>query len=524
MSSDNAVGEETPELARVAAVDLGSNSFHMIVAREADGQLHILDRLKEMVQLGAGLDDRNRITLEARQRAIDCLQRFGERLREMPAGSVRAVGTNTLRMARNSSDFLELAEDALGHPIEIIAGREEARLIYLGVAHTVPPSEGRRLVIDIGGGSTEFIVGQQIEPLLRESLHMGCVSMSRLFFPDGEISAQAFAAAELAARLQLRAIEARYHELGWQHAIGSSGTVLAIESALRTNSWSSSGITLQGLEKLVEALIAAGRSDRIEFAGVNVQRAPVFAGGVAVLLAAFRALAIDRMEVSEGALREGVLYDLLGRIHHEDVREHTINKLTERYHVDLRQAQRVEETALTLLDQVAESWLLDGQEFGALLSWAARLHEMGLAIAHTRYHRHGAYVVENADLRGFSRTEQCELALLILGHRRKLPLVQLARLQEWRRRPLLRLTVLLRLAVLLHRSRHYDALPEMRIGARIGRRKDHLSLCFPNDWLEQQPLTVADLAQESLYLASHNVKLRVEGVSGACTRSLSDFG
>ena len=492
---------------RVAAVDLGSNSFHMIVARESGGQLHILDRIKEMVQLGAGLDDRNRLTPEAQQRAIACLERFGERLRGMAPGSVRAVGTNTLRMARDSGAFIELAEAALGHPIEIIAGREEARLIYLGVSHSVAPSPGRRLVMDIGGGSTEFIIGRDFEPLERESLHMGCVSMSRLCFSGGQITAQAFEAAELAARLQLRAIEVPFREVGWESAIGASGTILSVEEAVRINGWSGGGITLESLQQLVAAMVAAGRVDNLEFTGVSPQRAPVFPGGVAVLLAAFKALAIERMDISDGALREGAVYDLLGRIHHEDVRERTIGRLTERYHVDLNQARRVERTALRLLARVEHAWGLDDPESAHLLSWAARLHEMGLAIAHTRYHRHGSYLAENSDLKGFSRTDQRELGLMILGHRRKIPFGAIEQLHAPRRERVLRLCLLLRLAVLLHRSRTSDPLPPIELEGHPEKRT--LRLHLPEEWLAQQPLTLADLRQEGEYLKGHRIKLKI---------------
>lgn len=496
---------------RVAAVDLGSNSFHMIVAREAeDGQLHVLDRIKEMVQLGAGLDERNRLSKEARKRALECLERFGERLRGMPQGSVRAVGTNTLRMARDSGDFLHKAEEALGHPIEIIAGREEARLIYLGVSHTVPPTPGRRLVMDIGGGSTEFIIGHDFETLQRESLHMGCVSMSRLFFPDTTITAQGFETAELAARLQLRAIEAAYKDLGWHTAIGASGTILAVDEALRISGISEEGITLAGLEELKRRMVEIGDpTGLVEPFGVNPLRAPVFAGGVAVLSAAFKGLEIGRMQVSEGALREGAVYDLLGRIHQEDVRERTINRLTERYHVSTEQAKRVERTAAYCLDQVADAWDLDDPQSHHLLSWAARLHEMGLAIAHTRYHRHGAYLIENSDLRGFSRTEQKALGVLIEGHRRKLPFAKLEQCAPEQRTRILRLCVLLRLAVRLHRARHDEALPPFTLTANP--EKNTLRLKFPEEWLAQQPLTVVDLKQEAEYLKANKIKLKING-------------
>ena len=261
-------------------------------------------------------------------------------------------------------------------------------------------------------------------------------------------------------------------------------------------------------------MVEAGSVESLEFTGVNPLRAPVFPGGVAVLSAAFKSLEIERMQVSDGALREGAVYDLLGRIHHEDVREATIARLSERYHVSPNQAERVEKTALECLRQVAEAWDLDDPQSAHLLSWAARLHEVGLAIAHTRYHRHGAYLVENSDLKGFSRTEQKALGVLIYGHRRKLPFARIEQCSPEQQRHILRLTILLRLAVLLHRSRQDDPLAPFTLTANP--EKNTLRIHFPEEWLAQQPLTLADLRQEAEYLKANKIKLKInnEGKKG----------
>lgn len=488
----------------VAAVDLGSNSFHMVVARPVSGNINVMDRLREPVRLASGLDADNELTAEARQRALACLERFGQRLRDMPQGSVRAVGTNTLRKAHNSDEFLEAAAAALGHPIEVIAGVEEARLIYLGVSHTLPDEAGKRFVMDIGGGSTELIIGERFEPIYMESLYMGCVSLSQSCFADGVITAKAFQRALIAAGQELQPVEQIYRRLGWNSAVGSSGTIRTTRDVVRAMGWSDSGITLDSLKRLREAMIDAGHVNKLgSLQGLPAERATVFPGGVAILLATFEALRIERMQVSDGALREGLLYDLLGRIRHEDVRGRTIAALSERYHVDETQARRVTQSAKLILRQVASAWKLDSDNAENLLIWAAQLHEIGLAVAHSGYHKHGAYLLEFSDLPGFSRQEQRMLAVLVRVHRRKFASSVFKALPPVQRDMMLRLALVLRLAVLLHRSRLDDALPAFSIKA--GNKS--LALTFADGWLEQHPLTQADLAQEAEMLKASKIKL-----------------
>ncbi len=489
----------------IAAVDLGSNSFHMKVARVVDGRLAVIDRMRDAVRLAAGLTEHGKLRQKACRKALSTLERFGERLRDISSDNVRAVGTNTLRRARNGDAFLVDAEEALGHPIEVISGREEARLIYLGVAHSTAPDAGRRLVVDIGGGSTELIIGQQFDALRTESLYMGCVGMSREFFPGGVIDARRMRRAELAARQELESVEESYRRLGWDSTVGASGTVRNVWEVLRGQQWSRKGITAKGMKKLRDALVQAGSADRLGLRGLQPERAPVFAGGVAILAAIFDALGIKSMSCSDGALREGLLYDLIGRLRHLDIREASIDNLCGRYRAEEDQARRVAAGAGFLLARVADSWDLGEQRYAHLLEWAARLHEIGLDIAHSGYHRHGAYVLRNADLSGFSRQEQAEVAALVHVHRRKFDIRQFDDLPRNHRSRLLSLAVLLRIAVVLHRGRQDVDLTSIRVEAGEG----WLRLVFPAEWLSEHPLTDADLVRETAHLKANGVNLIV---------------
>ena len=489
----------------VAAVDLGSNSFHMVVAQLADGEVRILDRLRERVALAEGLDAGKLLDREAQERALACLARFGQRLRDIPSGRVRAVGTSALRLARNAPGFLASAREALGHPIEVISGREEARLVYLGVSHSIAGEPDRRLVVDIGGGSTECILGEGFETIRTDSLHMGCVNYSLRFFPGGEITREALLRAEIAAAQELEPIARVYKTRGWEACIGSSGTILSIEAILREGGWSERGVTERGLKKLSKALLEAGHASRLSLPGMAEDRAPVLAGGFAILRAAFRSLSIERMLTSQGALREGVLFDLAGRMRHQDARDETIRSCMQRYDIDRDQASRVERTALALLDQVAGSWGVADGDARRLLSWAARLHEIGLSVNHSGYHKHGAYLVAHGFLPGFSGQDQESLAVLIGAHRRKLGSAQLDSLPSLRAALALKLSVLLRLAVLLNRSRSPRPLPAIRLSSR----GSLLELRFPDGWLDGHSLTRMDLEEETSILRTVGIELVV---------------
>ncbi|TLX54303.1 exopolyphosphatase [Stutzerimonas nosocomialis] len=488
----------------IAAIDLGSNSFHMVLARTSNDEMRILERLGEKVQLAAGITEDRQLTEEAMQRGLDCLRRFAQLVNHLPDGAVRIVGTNALREARNRDEFIRRAEKILNHQVEVISGREEARLIYLGVSHTFPGAPGKRLVVDIGGGSTEFIIGQHFESLLRESLQMGCVSFTQRYFRDGKITAARYAQAYTAARLELMGIEHGLRRLGWQEAVGASGTIRAVGLAIKGGGHGSGEVNAEGLAWLKRRLIKLGEVERIDLEGVKPDRRSIFPAGLAILEAVFDALELTRMTHSEGALREGVLYDLVGRHHHEDVRERTLGSLMERYHVDTEQAARVEAKALEAFDQVAEAWGLDQDWHRELLAWAARVHEVGLDIAHYHYHKHGAYLIEHSDLPGFSRQDQQMLALLVRGHRRNIPKQKFEELTSDGIQ-LTRLCVLLRFAILFHHIRGPQQAPTCQLSAG----DDSLDIAFPEGWLANNPLTQADFDQEAEWLKRIDFTLSV---------------
>jgi len=489
----------------LAAVDLGSNSFHMVVARYNNGQLVVIDRLREMVRLGAGLESDGRLNKDVAARALACLERFGQRLRDMRPDSVRVVGTNALRRARRKEAFIERAREALGHPIEIVSGIEEARLIYSGVSHTMPAGPGRRLVCDIGGGSTEIVIGEGHEPLEMESLQTGCVRVSEEFFTDGRLSQKRMQRARVAARQAIEPYQAAFRRRGFDEAVGSSGTVRAIGDTIRELDPSAVDIGADGLERVIHALSELEHIRDLKLNAITDDRKLSFAGGVAILAEVFEQLGIETMRVADGAMREGLLYDLLGRYTDEDARERTVRSMQERYHVDLGQAERVESTAVDFLTQVEGIWPLTDPAIEQILRWAARLHEIGLDVAHSGYHRHGAYLLANADMAGFPREEQKLLAIMVGSHRRK-PTIEEANdlAAPWdKRAPAM--TLLLRLAVVLHRGRSSVALPPIKLIPRA----DALEMRFPPRWLDDHPLTVADFQLEIENLKSVGFRLRV---------------
>ena len=490
-----------------AVVDLGSNSFHMLIA-QGDGELRVVDKLREPVRLAEGLDGDGYLSEAVQERALQCLERFAQQVRALPAPQVRIVGTNTLRQAHNGRDFRTRATRILGHPIEIISGEEEARLIYLGVAHLRSDPGRRRLVVDIGGGSTELVIGQDFDVLRAHSLFLGCVGLSRRFFPNGRLSNHALRAADTTALLEVRAIRHRLIETGFDLAVGCSGTVLAVSEILASNGWSDGRITLDGLRKLSKHIHKAGRSADLDLPGLREDRRPVLAGGVAILRAIFIELQLSSMEPSPGALREGVLYELVGRGHDQDVRDATIARLADRFGVDRAQAARVAKMALDLARQLGLP-ATDG-EFEPLrfLNWAAELHEIGHALRYTGHHRHGAYIVQNSHLPGFSRDDQLLLAVLLQGQRRRVQRTIFAELSDPHATWVIRLCTVLRLAVLLNRSRSLTQSPICSGDLRAGK----LSLRFPVGWFEEHPLTAADLREERRYLRSLGVELSYSDV------------
>ncbi len=487
----------------LAAIDLGSNSFHMIIARLRDDHFQVVDKLREMVQLRAGLNKQGKLSKAAQERALACLERFGQRIKDLPEDSVRVVGTNTLRIAKNSDSFLKKASKALGHSIQIVTGEEEARLIYLGVAYALSFDDTRRLVMDIGGGSTEFIIGEGLTGLERESLNMGCVSFSQRFFADGRLTQDRMKTAIIAAATELRSIQKNYRDIGWEEAIGASGTIRCVANIVKEEGWAADGrITASSLDALITAMTEAGHIDVLTLTGLSAERRNVLPGGVAVLRAAFEQLKITQMTVSDGALREGLLYDLIGRIKHDDERERTVKALARRYHTDQAQADRVITMLDQLFDQCKQRWRLD-DDHRSQLHWAAQLHEIGLSISHEQYHKHSYYLLAHSHLPGFSREEQHALAVLVLGQRRRFPVKHIDRLPKNMQLAVSRMVILLRLAMVFNRGRSVEG--DMPISLDV--EQQSVVITLPSGWLTEHPLTESDLMQEMDYLQRVDLKL-----------------
>lgn len=489
----------------LAAVDLGSNSFHLQIARVVNQQLYPLDSLKETVRLGAGVTPDRKIDAKTAERAYTALRLFAERLQGLPKEAVRVVGTNALRVAKNADTFIREAESILGYPIEVIAGREEARLIYVGVAQNLPPTQHDRLVVDIGGGSTEFIIGYRLKPKVLDSLYMGCVTYSDRLFPGGGMDKRNFKEAQLAARKELEQIATRFRKEGWKECIGSSGTAKALAIILQENGQTQEGISRAGLEWLRDKALKAGGFNELSLPGVKGDRVPVLPGGLAIMLTIFEELDIRHMSVADTALRDGVLYDLLGRTSHDDIRDTTVDAVARRYHVDPAQAVRVRDLALAFFDRVDES---ADQELAfqrrQKLAWAVRLHEIGIDIAQANLHKHSAYIITNADMPGFSKREQAVLAALALAQRGRLSKVatDLAKDAAFAAQVLC-----LRLAVLLSRSRRNVPANVFTL-AKVN---ESFRLSVNGEWLAAHSLTEYELRQEIDELASVGLTLELVG-------------
>jgi exopolyphosphatase/guanosine-5'-triphosphate,3'-diphosphate pyrophosphatase len=514
-SSSHAAGRQYD---RLAAIDLGSNSFHLQIGRVVGEQIYLLDSLREAVRLGGGLTRDRRLDRATQMRALEALGKFGERLRGFPRGAVRAVGTNALRVARNAEQFLVEARDALGFPIEVVFGREEARLIYLGVAHSLPPSPEPRLVMDIGGGSTEFVIGTGLDPQLTESISMGCVSWSLRFFPEGRMDKPSFKQAELTAANEMQRIVKGYRRAGWKQAVASSGTAKSIASILAINGFNSGAaagrealITRDGLDKLRTLLIKTGDLEQLEIEGLRADRIAILPGGLAIMTAAMSELELDELEISDGALRQGVLYDLLGRVTHHDMREATVREFCRRYHVDAAQSERVAELAVQIHSQLMRQEAGPAEADALLLSFAAGLHEIGISIAHAGYHKHSAYILAQADMPGFSRDEQVRLSRLVLAHRGKLAKIEglPAHSPDWA------MIFALRLAALLYLSRGDIALPRLSCKTTDA----GYQVALPKGWLEEHPLTEAALVEEAGEWRTQGIRMEVRELGAEDRRS-----
>jgi len=475
-----------------AAIDLGSNSFHMVVAEPEGSSIRIVDKLRVPVRLGAGLDSEKKINKETRLLALDALGQFAQRLRGVPLKQIRIVGTNTLRRARNSKDFMDEAHTILGKRIDIISGREEARLIFSAVSHAAPDSDTQRLVIDIGGGSTEVIIGKGFKPTLLESINMGCVSYTTKYLSAKNISADDIKRASLEAQIELRPIARAYTDLGWSEVTGCSGTFKAVSRMLEELNITDGDVTRDGVQKLIASIDKAGSVEKLNLSSISSDRTAVVSGGIAIVHALMKTLKIKSLQTSAVALREGLIFDMVGKAEHIDIQSQTLANLISRYDIDFQQADRVEKAVIHFFNQVTKSWDLDEDNDLALAVWAAKLHELGKAVAHTQYHKHGAYIIENSDLIGFSMVEQKALALLVRFHRRKIDMSAFDVLQTSEKQRVVKILSLLRLAVLVHRGRHDVELDQFKLKVK----ESQLIVATGEQWLEDNPLTSAELIAE----------------------------
>ena len=488
--------KSTPKPQEFAAIDLGSNSFHMVIARVVDGAMQVLGRLKQRVHLADGLDSNNVLSEEAIQRGLGCLALFAERLQGFSPANVTIVGTHTLRQAINAEDFLQRAADVIPYPIEVISGHEEARLIFMGVEHT-QPEKGRKLVIDIGGGSTELVIGEDFEPKLVESRRMGCVSFANMYFPGGVISKENFNRARLAAVQKLETLAWQYRLMGWQFALGASGTIKAACEVLLAMGEKEKLITPERLEMLYSEVIKHKSFDALSLPGLSDERKGVFVPGLAILCGVFDALAIRELRLSDGALREGVLYEMEGRFRHQDIRSRTAQSLANHYAIDSDQARRVLETTELLYEQWrAQNTRQANPQLAALLKWAAMLHEVGLTINHSGMQRHSAYILQNTNLPGFNQDQQTLLATLVRYHRKGVKVEDMPRLTLFKRKQFLPLVFLLRLGTLLNNQRQATTKPsDLQLQTDDG----NWTLTFPAGYFSQNNLVQLDLEREQTY-------------------------
>ena len=488
--------KSTPKPQEFAAIDLGSNSFHMVIARVVDGAMQVLGRLKQRVHLADGLDAQNRLSDEAMERGLSCLALFAERLQGFSAANVTIVGTHTLRIATNAEEFLQRAAEVIPYPIEVISGNEEARLIFMGVEHT-QPEKGRKLVIDIGGGSTELVIGEDFEPQLVESRRMGCVSFANLYFPKGEISPEHFRRARLSAAQKLETMAWQYRLHGWQYALGASGSIKAACEVLLAMGEKEKLITPETLEMLVTEVLKHKSFNALSLPGLSEERKAVFVPGLAILCGVFDALAIRELRLSDGALREGVLYEMEGRFRHQDIRSRTAQSLANHYAIDSDQARRVLETT----EQLYLQWLDQNPkqanpQLSALLKWAALLHEVGLTINHSGMQRHSAYILQNSNMPGFNQDQQMLLATLVRYHRKAVKQDEMPRFTLFKKKQFLPMVFLLRLGTLLNNQRQATTKPD---SLKLTTDDGNWTLKFPNGYLSQNTLVQLDLEREQAY-------------------------
>ncbi len=486
----------------IAAVDLGSNSFHLLVAREVEANFQVLHREKQKIRLASGLTKNNKLRQTAIDRGVAALKQFAETLQDFNADQVKVVATYTLRNATNIDDFLDQAREVFPYEIDVISGQEEARLIYQGVAHNVY-HEDNRLIIDIGGGSTELIIGQGFTPLRLTSRNMGSASFSQRFFANGEISHKAFEKAIIRAEQNLEAVSSSFIKADWQCCLGTSGTIKSV-CLIINNEFGTDTIDYQQLIWLKHQLIEAGHVDNLNINGLLDDRKSSICGGLAILLAVFKQFKIAAISYCDFALREGLLHEMQDNLKQKDIRVTAITSFCKRFDTDASHAELIQNTIRLLYQSLKKTWGLKNTDHLAILLWAAELHEIGLSINSSGIHKHSSYIVENSLLPGFTQQQQQLLATLIRFHRKKIRPADLPKLSIISPQKLCYLITIMRLAVLLNQKRQPNYLPDYQLQATT----DSLCLNFPDTWFEEQALLQADLDVEQQYLEKIGIVLR----------------
>lgn len=486
-----------------AVIDLGSNSFHMMIAQVVAGSVQIIGRVKRKVRLAAGLDDNLILSQDAMLRGWECLNLFAERLQDIPADNIKISGTATLRLAKNVDEFLGVAENILGYPINVISGEQEAQIIYKGVAYT-SSSNNRRLVVDIGGASTELVAGEKHEPKVYNSLNVGCVTYLQRYFPGGVLSESNFTNAIAAAELEISKIRDQYTAFDWQDEVGASGTVQAIQEISIAQGYDEV-ITLERLVSIMQQTITFGTIENLSIAGLVQDRKLVFPSGLAILIAIFRQLNLRGMTLAGGALREGQLYSMLPDLTQQNVRERTVRSVMTRYHVDIAHAQRVAELSLNIAQQTSSNWDMDQFDALEILRSAALVHEVGLQVAYKDQQIHASYILKNTNLPGFTEAQKKLLTAIILNHREDIDQPALTKQTTTSVLLACRLVRILRLSVILSLRRADEVLPQIEVSVVNEKMVVHL----PLDWLEKNPLSAAELNQEASYQAAQGWQLEL---------------
>jgi exopolyphosphatase/guanosine-5'-triphosphate,3'-diphosphate pyrophosphatase len=486
-----------------AVVDLGSNSFHMLITRQLAESVQVVDKIKRKVRLAAGLSEANILSEQAMAKGLECLSFFAERLQDIPEKNIRIVATATLRLAHNRADFIAKAELILGHKVTLLSGIAEAEHIYLGVAHT-SLSAHKRLVLDIGGASTEIVVGRGFTIKKAHSLNVGCVTYNQQYFPNGTLTAENFNRAISAAELAIALIKKDFCDIGWQCVLGGSGTMQALAEMLNYQH-KPSVLSLDFLYQVRAQLLTFTDINSVNLPGLSTERSPVIVSGLAILIALFQQFSIQELTLSSGALREGLLYEMLPDSHTTNIRLRTIRALSQRFHIDQQHADSVKRQINTIFTQLKSTWNLPDDNAFALLLASGDLHEIGLLLEYKYHQQHSAYILTHADLAGFSQSDRQLLVSFVSLYKGDINLALIEQQSAIDDETAKKLLIILRLAIKLCRRRKDDELPDYQISLN----DKAIYLCLPKAWLMQHALIHDELKQENAHIARLGYRLHI---------------